>query len=86
MQIPYDRPIFFIYLLTLENSPSNFLGANRWPADFAAPRAWKRRFQAQGKLFTLAGKDLSTRAGFGLTSSIAKPVHGRVFAIPKFVW
>ena len=37
MQIPYDRPIFFIYLLTLENGPSNFLGANRWPADFAAP-------------------------------------------------
>ena len=57
----YDRPIFFIYLLALEKSPSNFLGAtsNRWPADFAAPRAWKRRFQAQGKLFTLAGWILS---------------------------
>ena len=26
------------------------------------------------------------RAGFGLTSSIAKPRYGSVFAIPKFVW
>ena len=26
------------------------------------------------------------RAGFGLTSSIAKPSYNSVFAIPKFVW
>ena len=49
------------YVLALENCPSKCLGAktsNRWPADFAAPRAGKRRFPALSKLFTLAGKHL----------------------------
>ena len=55
MEIPYDRPIFFIYLLALENSPSNFLGAKWWPADL------KNTFSSAGyldKLLTLASKHL----------------------------
>ena len=69
MEIPYNRPIFFYLCISstsrdvLENIPSNCLGANRWTADFAAPRAGKRRFPALSKLFTLAGNLTLERCG-----------------------
>ena len=56
-------------------------GALAVPARAAAAAAATRARVARAACATLLD---ATRAGFGLTSSIAKPTHGLVFAIPKF--